>query len=221
MRKQTARLVYPVFRYGLRLQERLRRGQVASVGEQTMLAEQTELKKLIKAADAAPGRSEAGEPGESFLGIGYPLACWLDEVFILDPDSPWKAPWNEKSLEVALYGSRLRSDRFWEQARQAETRADADALEVFYLCVMLGFRGDYRGDPNRLADWRETTEALVEQRQPGDWPDKPPELPVPPPDVPPLRAREHLRWVLLGFALVSGAAIVATAFATILSFGTG
>ena len=221
MRKQTARLVYPVFRYGLRLKERLRRGQLASLDERAMLNEQAELKKLIKAADSAGGRGAPGEPGESFLGIGYPLACWLDEVFILDPASPWKGPWNEKTLEVALYGSRLRADRFWEQARQAEMRSDADALEVFYLCVMLGFRGELRGDPGRLADWRDLAEAIIEQGHPGDWPEKPPELPVPPPDVPPLLARDRLRWVLLAFALTTGAAIVATAFATVLRFGNG
>ena len=32
----------------------------------------------------------------------------------------------------------------WNTVRNAESRSGTDALEVFFLCVMLGFRGDKR-----------------------------------------------------------------------------
>jgi type VI secretion system protein ImpK len=212
MREQTARLVYPVFRRGLVLKECLRHGQL------NMAHEQAELTKLIKAADAAMPRPAPGGPEEGSLGVGYPLACWLDEVFILDPDSPWKVDWNEKALEFALYNTRDRAWKFWAQAQLGPVRSDPDVLEVFYLCVMLGFRGDRRDDPGGLQDWRQTAETLLGRGRPADWPDKPPELALPPPDVPPRRSRERLLWVLLAYAFVGGAAILVTAFSVLSVF---
>jgi type VI secretion system protein ImpK len=214
MREQTARLVYPVFRYGLRLKEHLRFAQL------DMRQEQAELKRLVKAADAVRGRDGADEAGDSFLGVGYALACWLDEVFILDPASPWRAAWKEQSIEYALYRSQDRAPKFWEQARQAELRSDADAVEVFYLCMMLGFRGELRDNPGGLRDWRDRFETLIGQGRAGDWPGKPPELPLPPPTAGTLlRARERLRWVLLAWALLGGGALLLAVFSVVYRFG--
>ena len=44
-------------------------------------------------------------------------------------------------------------------ARQA--RPTRDALEVFYLCVMLGFRGEMAGKPVELNAWRDAVEAQI------------------------------------------------------------
>jgi type IV/VI secretion system ImpK/VasF family protein len=224
MRKRLASLVYPVFRHALRLKDRLRYAHL------DMAREQNELKKLVNAVRAGgashanreegmrPGAVGAAGPGdEAFGDLGYPLTCWLDEIF-LDPTSPWKEAWNEHKLETLLYASNDRAWKFWEQARKAEARGDADALEVFYLCVMLGYRGKFPEDPAGLRDWRERLENLLEQGRASDWPGKPPELPVPPTDVPPLLARERLRWVLLAFALVGGGTVVAAAFRLIYGF---
>jgi type VI secretion system protein ImpK len=222
MREQLARLVFPVFRRGLLLREGLRHAQL------NMAHEQGELMKLIRAADGALSRGPAaGEGREGFLGVGYPLACWLDEVFILDPESPWKGDWIESALEERLYHLRERASRFWAQEQLPQVRSDPDVLEAFYLAVMLGFRGDPLSDsplegsgalpgPQRLLDylqdWRQTAQTLLGVGRVADWPDKPPELPVPPPDVPPRHARERLLWVLLGFGVLGGAAILGAVF---------
>jgi type VI secretion system protein ImpK len=214
MRKETAELVFPILAQGLRLKERLRRGDKCS-----LKTEQAELKRLFRLSDSAAGASVAEAP-DAFLGIRYPLACWLDEIFIVDSDSPWKAEWREQTLEFALFRRRERAHLFWEQARQAEARGDADALEVFYLCVMLGFRGDLRDNINALLDWREAVEERIVQGQATEWPDKPPELPVWETNVPPLRARERLRWMLISGAAVLGLIIVATVFLIVSRLGT-
>ncbi len=203
MRKETAELAFPILRHGLRLKERLRRGDKCSLH-----AEQAELKRLFRASDKAV----AAEAVDGFLGIRYPLACWLDEIFIVDSDSPWKSEWREKTVEFALFNKRDRAYLFWEQARQAEARGDTDALEVFYLCVMLGFRGDLRDKINDLLDWREAVEERIVQGRAEEWPDKPPELPLPETNVPPLRARDRLRWMLLSGAVLLGLVIVAMVF---------
>ena len=84
----------------------------------------------------------------------YALTCWLDEIFIAD--SAYSEQWNERKLEVALYGgSSDRAWRFWEQAHLAEKRPGSDALEVYYWCAMLGFRGEFVDKPEKLQSWVE------------------------------------------------------------------
>jgi type VI secretion system protein ImpK len=204
MRKETAELVQPILRHGLRLKERLGRGETLDRRN-----EQAELKRLFRLAEGPASAADA--PTDAFLGFRYPLACWLDEIFIVDPNSPWKAEWRDETMEFGLFRKRDRAHLFWEQARQAQARGDLEALEVFYLCVLLGFRGDLRDNPNALHDWREAIETRIVQGQPAGWPDKPPELPLPETHVPPLWARERLRWMLLTFAALLGLTIAVTA----------
>jgi type VI secretion system protein ImpK len=199
MRRETAELVLPILCHGLRVKDRLRHGEKC-----TMAAEQAELKRLFR---FSKGKDAVAEVADVFLGIRYPLACWLDEIFIGDSDSPWKTEWREQTMELALFGTRERAHEFWKQARLAESGGDTDALEVFYLCVLLGFRGDKREDINGLLDWRDAVEGRIAQDRPQEWPDKPQELPVPEVNAWPLRARERLRWMLLIGAAVVGLAV--------------
>jgi type VI secretion system protein ImpK len=211
MREEIAEMVYPIFRQGLRLRERLKRGEKLNFAD-----EQADLKRRLRTVHEAQAVPSFGGDGDQFLGLRYALACWLDEVFILD--SPWQKEWTERKIEEALYGGNERAYKFWEQARRAESRSDTDALEGFYLCVVLGFRGDLRDEPAQLQDWREGVENQLNQGQAGSWPG-PPELPLPPTNVPPLRGKDRLRWLLLAVAVVLGFSIVAVAFTAVSRFG--
>jgi type VI secretion system protein ImpK len=211
MREEIANLVHPVLSYGLRLKERLERGESPDFD-----AEQSALKGLLlgelesrRYADfggegqghdplvSARGGSATRRNPDQFLGIRYALTCWLDEVFILD--SPWGAKWDEHKIETALYGSNDRAWNFWEQAQLAEARPGIDPLEVMYLCVMLGFRGDFRDRPERLSGWAEKTGKRIAREQGKEWP-MPPEL-DPPVNVPPLHGRERLQRMVMAVAL--------------------
>jgi type VI secretion system protein ImpK len=199
MQESIAQLVHPVFSYGLHLKERLSRNEQPSFE-----IEQAALKGLLLSeiearrwADfggdsnvSARGRSE-----QTFLGIRYALVCWLDEVFIAD--SPWSAHWNERKLEVALYGTNDRAWKFWEQAKLSESRGGRDATEVFFLCVTLGFRGEAADQPERLSGWVAAARTQLNRAKGGDW-SPPPELEVPT-NVPPLLGRgQMLRMVATG-----------------------
>src|SRR5262245_49610489 len=176
MRDDIATLVYPVIGHGLRLKERISRGERPNI-----LNEQAALKGLLGSAtqsapwgtDGAPiMMSQAGGGGRSssFLGIRYALTCWLDEVFV---ESPWQNEWNEQKLEQALYHSNLRYEKFWEQARLAEAMPGSDAHEAFLLCVLLGFRGNLGDDANRLREWVETARVRIGKTQSAGAPSVP------------------------------------------------
>jgi type VI secretion system protein ImpK len=212
MQERTANLVHPVVTYGLRLKERLAQGEKPDLS-----TEQTKLKGLLAGQGQARGvldwagdsldpiPSAVHRPGESgrrggdgFLGLRYALACWLDEIFILD--SPWGEAWKERSLEWALYTSNDRAWKFWEQAKLAEGRPGTDALESFYLCVMLGFRGDLVHAPDRLQAWRNAVEGRITQGP--AWTEPPSKEPDT--NVHPLHGRERLRRMILAGLLMLG-----------------
>jgi type VI secretion system protein ImpK len=226
MRDELADLVYPVLEYGLSLRERLEAGG-RGMEEPALEAEQATLQGLLlPEADArrwpdyggdpgqpgvlGSGASESGVPAAGvtgppghasrFLGVRYALVCWLDELFVLD--SPWAERWNEHKLEVLLYASNDRAWKFWDQARQAAVRG-AGPLEAFFLCVLLGFRGELGEDPGRLSEWIAQARALL-TRAPGRGWTAPPAL-EPPTNVPPLHGRRRLQRLIL----IAGAVLLA------------
>ena len=67
-------------------------------------------------------------------------------------DAPWKdrEEWNENKLEWEIFQTNSRYDLFYKKAKEAFALPQKDALETFYVCVVLGFRGLYR-DPAAAA----------------------------------------------------------------------
>lgn len=189
MRPEVAAAVYPVFAYGIRLKESL------AAGESPELANaQMELLGLLQAcgnvqrwADVNPrqvveSNLTGARASTEFLGIRYALTVWLDEIFIAD--SPWRAEWSDRILELQAYRTRDRAWRFWDQWKKAETQPSTDSLEVYYLCALLGFRGDLEENPKEFRDRLETAKTLIEKSAEPEWPS--PVDSTPRTDVPPL-----------------------------------
>jgi len=207
MRNELAERVYPVLHYALELRARLCRGEQPSLGvEQSallgLLGVGPEDHVLLDYHGDRPAALSTGcVPGDqantAFLGARHALVCWLDELFVLD--APWSEQWNEHKLEVSLYASNDRAWRFWSQARLAASRGLADALEVFYLCAMLGFRGEMRDHPEKLKEWFEVAGQQIRQAQTRRWEAPPDILPLPP--VPVFRGRRNLRVLLTATSL--------------------
>jgi type VI secretion system protein ImpK len=194
MREEIADLVYPVMAHGLALKARLEHGE-----KPDFASEQVELKGLLKAEAESRRWPDYGGDGERFLGIRYALTCWLDEILI---DSPWEREWNERKLEEQLYFTNERAERFWQQADLAQARSETDAVEAFYLCVMLGFRGEGPPRPQTMQTWRDAVEEQLARGQNKTWPG--PQEIQPEAYAPPRRGRDRLRLVLMGLvALVA------------------
>jgi type VI secretion system protein ImpK len=168
MRKEIADFVFPVFRAAIEYKEGLRTNE--SIWRARFAECQKKMLALLLApvpdslrpdvlgdprmVDAAAGSTQFG-----FLGIRYALACWLDDIFILD--SAWNEQWNANKMEFALYKLNKRNTEFWEQAQRSQTRPTRDALEVYYLCVMLGFRGKMSEKPTELSAWRTAVQTQI------------------------------------------------------------
>lgn len=182
MQEPIARLVHPVLAHGLHLSERLRRGESPDLDN-----EQAVLKDLLLSdaesrrwsdfgGDAGSNGAASGESSRSlsrppisdaYLGIRYALVCWLDELFC--SDESWGPRWTERKLEVELYGTNDRAWRFWQQARLAQARPGVDALEAFYLCVTLGFRGQLSDRPEELSAWLSAARVRLGNVHEPDW----------------------------------------------------
>ncbi len=186
MRSELAQRVYPVIQYALALRDRLCRGERPS-----LRLEQAAFLGLlgVGADEHVPvdyGGDMAGGTGAGpsvrdhddtvFLGARYAVVCWLDELFV--HATPWSEQWNEHKLEVSLYASNERAWRFWSQARLAASRGMTDVLEVFYLCALLGFRGEMRDQPDKYREWCEAAAQQIRRSHERRW-ESPPDLALP------------------------------------------
>jgi type VI secretion system protein ImpK len=204
MRAEVAQLVFPVLTTGLQRKQEL----IAGVPLE-LKAVQDELRVLLRATDQTAAWVNAGGV-QNFMGIKYALTCWLDEIFIHE-DSPWKAEWAERKLEWALYNSTDRAWMFWLQCKTARELAVLDALEVFYLCVVLGFRGMAGEGGDEVArDWPDVPQDLKtwcdEIREQLDAPGQDavalPPSGQPPTNVPALQGASHFQSMLQAWAVV-------------------
>ena len=81
--------------------------------------------------------------------------------------------WSNNVLEMDLFRTRLCNEQFFLYAKEASTLTRRDALEVYYVCVVLGFRGLYRdamlsemlteqhGLPTDLPTWARQTSMSI------------------------------------------------------------
>jgi type VI secretion system protein ImpK len=143
MRDDIAEAVFKVIQKGIVLKEQRDKGEQID-------CEKAQTDLLTSLNDARLGDSSPDN-----LGARYALVCWLDEILIDDANpSAWGQQWSKGySLEYKLYQTRLRAHKFWDPGvKQAEARPGNDALEVYFLCFMLGFRGDYGNRPTEMAN---------------------------------------------------------------------
>lgn len=173
MRSEIADLVNPVFNAGIALRDHLEAGQPLEWD-----AERNALLRLLATLDpphAGMAIENSGEPVFDFsapddpverarlthVTVQFALACWLDEFMGLY--STWGPRWQQEPLSAKLPSRLASPDRFWDEARYAQTRGDMDSLETMYWCAMLGFRGTWRETPELLESWLVRARTALDQ----------------------------------------------------------
>lgn len=188
MKDEIARSVHPFLSAGLDLQERVSRNPSGL----DLTQEQAVLKGILSRVADPPGE-KAGSSG-GYLGVRYPLACWLDEVMILQ--TPWSSQWTDTKLETGLFGTTDRAWMFWEQAEKAKGQHGSTALEIFLLCIVLGFQGKFRGQQAELEATVRAMRAQIANMQQTETPQVP-NRGAPTTSVPWLTGRNALEQMLL------------------------
>ncbi len=90
--------------------------------------------------------AQHGIAAEDIDAAIYAFCASVDEVILSSPPSPVRDQWQLKPLQLYLYGDQLAGDRFFaklEELRAFGTRK-LGVIEVYYLCLLLGFHGKYR-----------------------------------------------------------------------------
>jgi len=123
--------VDPLFSYVLDLLDRIHRSENPSPQEQRLV-----IQGLLEQAEAILGT------GQDWVLARYAIVSWIDELLV---DAPWDGAewWSNNVLEMELFNTRACFEQFYVRAKEASKLAQRDALEVFYICMMLGFRGLY------------------------------------------------------------------------------
>ena len=101
-------------------------------------------KERIRAAiQEASGR---GYSNEDVKAASFAVVAFLDES-VLTSKNPVFATWSRMPLQEELFGEHMAGETFFQYVQQLLSRRDsvetADVLEVYLLCILLGYRGRY------------------------------------------------------------------------------
>lgn len=110
------------------------------------------IKQLLAAADRK-ARGAGYDPQYVKLAV-YAFIAFLDES-VLSSRNPVFAEWHRRPLQEEIFGDMLAGEAFFENLRDLLARQDsedlADLLEVYQLCMLLGFAGRFAaGDGGEL-----------------------------------------------------------------------
>ena len=94
----------------------------------------------------------------------FALAAFVDET-VLTNNFPLRNEWEKNPLQLELFGEQLAGNKFFERldAMLRQVDVTADAVEIYYFCMLLGFKGRYAvyEQEKLLATMQETANALV------------------------------------------------------------
>jgi len=94
----------------------------------------------------------------------FGLAAFVDET-VLTNNFPLRNDWEKNPLQLAYFGEQLAGVKFFEKLESMLGQIDVtvDAVEVYYFCMLLGFKGRYAiyEQESLLEIMQKTANALV------------------------------------------------------------
>lgn len=104
---------------------------------------------------AASQAMAAGYPADDVKLATFAVVAFLDES-VLNSRNPIFADWARQPLQEELFGTHIAGEVFFQNLQQLLGRSDsadlADLLEIYHLCLLLGFGGRYSvGNRGELA----------------------------------------------------------------------
>jgi len=94
----------------------------------------------------------------------FALAAFVDETVLMN-NFPMRDQWEKYALQLEYFGEQLAGNKFFEKLESMLNQIDVtkDAVEVYYVCMLLGFKGRYAVyDQEKLLEiMQRTANALV------------------------------------------------------------
>src|SRR5687768_1848657 len=94
----------------------------------------------------------------------FALAAFVDET-VLSSNFNLKDEWEKNPLQLEYFGEHLAGNKFFEKLAAMLKQVDvtADAVEIYYVCMLLGFKGRYAvyEKEKLLSTMQQTANALV------------------------------------------------------------
>lgn len=94
----------------------------------------------------------------------FALASFVDET-VLTNNFPLRDEWEKYALQLEYFGEQLAGNKFFEKldAMLKQIETTQDAVEIYYVCMLLGFKGRYGvyEKEKLLAIMQTTANALV------------------------------------------------------------
>lgn len=130
-----------IFQESLTVVERLRANRQRIADPETFRAQ---MRNALKSAEQDALRR--GYSSEDVRVATFAVVAFLDES-ILNSQNPIFADWPRKPLQEELFGVHVAGEIFFRNVERLLSRQDseplADLLELYQLCLLLGFRGRY------------------------------------------------------------------------------
>jgi type VI secretion system protein ImpK len=161
-------------------------------------------KWLSKAAREA---AEAGYAEDTITMAGYAVIAFLDES-VLNSPQPMFSEWPRRPLQEEIFGGFLGGEAFFDNLEHLLNRPDSeelgDLIEVYLLCLSLGFQGRYAAGARGELDSFKTRSRDKVVRIRGAWGDLSPSW-RPPPAVDLSSGMDRVtRWMVGSAAAASG-----------------
>lgn len=121
--------------------------------------------KIVSMLDDFEKRAERYRFNHKIVQVSkFALASFVDET-VLTNNFPLKDEWEKFPLQLEYFGEQLAGNKFFEKLDSMLKQIDvtADAVEIYYVCMLLGFKGRYAiyEHEKLLAIMQNTANALV------------------------------------------------------------
>ncbi|MGB9178248.1 MAG: type IVB secretion system protein IcmH/DotU [Pyrinomonadaceae bacterium] len=82
---------------------------------------------------------------EQVQNAKFALVAFTDET-VLTRDFPLREQWEKQPLQLKHFGEHLAGVKYFERLEKmmANAEAEADVIEVYYVCMLLGYKGKYK-----------------------------------------------------------------------------
>jgi type VI secretion system protein ImpK len=167
-----------------------------------------QIKALLGSADRDARR--IGYSGEDVRLAIYAYIAFLDET-VLRSSQPMFQGWTRKPLQEEVFGDHVAGETFFRNLDGLMARQDseevADVLEVYLLCLLLGFRGRFAANPEGI----ETAVSRIRERLHrirGGGPVVGPDGRLPGGESPSTDRDPWLRRLLVAAAVIGGVAVL-------------